>query len=84
MANGIGTGVADDKVTYATPEMIRYYLGQEPGLEQVPTYLCWKDDDRKFVLENLADLVVKPANESGGTVCSSVVPPRHEKAVSQK
>ena len=67
LANGIGTGVADDKVTYAyVPEMIRYYLGQEPILEQVPTYLCWKDDDRKFVLENLADLVVKPANESGG------------------
>ena len=62
--------------------MIRYYLGQEPILEQVPTYLCWKDDDRKFVLENLADLVVKPANESGGTVCSSVVPRRHSKEVS--
>ena len=67
LANGIGTGVADDKVTYAyVPEMIRYYLGQEPILEQVPTYLCWKEDDRKFVLDNLADLVVKPANESGG------------------
>lgn len=67
LANGIGTGVADDKVTYAyVPEMIKYYLGQEPILEQVPTYLCWKEDDRKFVLENLSELVVKPANESGG------------------
>lgn len=67
LANGIGTGVADDKVTYAyAPEMIKYYLGQEPILEQVPTYLCWKEDDRKFVLENLSELVVKPANESGG------------------
>ena len=67
LANGIGTGVADDKVTYAyVPEMIRYYLAQEPILEQVPTYLCWREDDRKFVLENLQDLVIKPANESGG------------------
>jgi uncharacterized circularly permuted ATP-grasp superfamily protein len=67
LANGIVNGVADDKVTYAyVPEMIRYYLGQEPILDQVPTYLCWKEEDRKFVLENLSDLVVKPANESGG------------------
>ena len=67
LANGIGTGVVDDKVTYAyVPEMIRYYLGQEPVLEQVPTYLCWRDQDRKFVLNNLSELVVKSANESGG------------------
>ena len=67
LANGIVTGVADDKVTYAyVPEMIRYYLGQDAILEQVPTYLCWRDEDRKFVLDNLADLVVKSANESGG------------------
>ena len=67
LANGIGTGVVDDKVTYAyVPEMIRYYLGQEPIIEQVPTYLCWRDQDRKFVLENLSELVVKSANESGG------------------
>ena len=67
LANGIGTGVSDDKVTYAyVPEMIRYYLDQEPILDQVPTYLCWRDEDCKFVLENLSNLVVKPANESGG------------------
>ena len=67
LANGVGTGLADDKVTYAyVPEMIRFYLGQEPILESVPTYLCWREEDRKFVLENLSDLVVKPANESGG------------------
>lgn len=67
LANGIGTGVVDDKVTYAyVPEMIRFYLGQDPILEQVPTYLCWKDQDRDFVLDNLSDLVVKSANESGG------------------
>jgi uncharacterized circularly permuted ATP-grasp superfamily protein len=67
LANGIGTGVVDDKVTYAyVPEMIRYYLGQDPILEQVTTYLCWREQDRKFVLDNLSDLVVKSANESGG------------------
>lgn len=67
LANGIGTGVADDKVTYAyVPEMIKYYLGQDPILPNVPTYLCWKDSDRKHVLDNLENLVVKPANESGG------------------
>ncbi|HAU60393.1 MAG TPA: hypothetical protein DCW45_08530, partial [Opitutae bacterium] len=47
LANGIGTGVADDKVTYAyVPEMIRYYLGQDPILPNVPTYLCWRESDR--------------------------------------
>lgn len=67
LANAIGTGVADDKVTYAyVPEMIRYYLDQEPILPNVPTYLAWNDDDRKFILEHLGDLVVKAANESGG------------------
>ena len=67
LANGIGTGVVDDKVTYAyVPEMIRYYLGQDPILANVRTYLCWREEDRKFVLENLESLVVKPANESGG------------------
>jgi uncharacterized circularly permuted ATP-grasp superfamily protein len=67
LANAIGTGVADDKVTYAyVPDMIRYYLGQEPILDQVPTYLAWRDDDRKYILEHLPELVVKAANESGG------------------
>jgi uncharacterized circularly permuted ATP-grasp superfamily protein len=67
LANAIGTGVADDKVTYAyVPEMIRYYLDQDPILHQVPTYLAWRDEDRKYVLEHLPELVVKAANESGG------------------
>ena len=65
--NAPGCGIADDKAVYAyVPEMIRYYLGQEPVLEQVPTYLCWRNQDRKFVLNNLSELVVKSANESGG------------------
>ncbi len=67
LANAVGTGVADDKVTYAfVPDMIRYYLDQDPILENVPTYLAWREDDRKFILENLEKLVVKAANESGG------------------
>ncbi len=67
LANAVGTGVADDKVTYAyVPEIIRYYLGQDAILGNVPTYLAWREDDRKFMLENLPDLVVKSANESGG------------------
>jgi uncharacterized circularly permuted ATP-grasp superfamily protein len=67
LANAPGNGVADDKVVYAyVPDMIRYYLGEDPILPNVPTYLCWRDQDRKHVLENLDKLVVKAANESGG------------------
>ena len=67
LANAPGTGVADDKVVYAyVPEMIRYYLGEEPILANVPTYLCWQESDREYVLNNLERLVVKSANEAGG------------------
>ncbi len=67
IANALGTGVADDKVIYAyVPRMIRYYLGEEPLLENVPTYLCWEDQDRAYVLDHLDELVVKAASESGG------------------
>jgi uncharacterized circularly permuted ATP-grasp superfamily protein len=67
LANAPGTGVADDKVVYAyVPDMIRYYLGEEPIVPNVPTYLCWQDKDREYVLQNLDKLVVKSANESGG------------------
>src|SRR5271157_2202493 len=67
LANAPGNGVADDKVIYAyVPDMIRYYEGEEPILPNVPTYLCWRDADRQYVLENLGKLVVKAANESGG------------------
>jgi uncharacterized circularly permuted ATP-grasp superfamily protein len=67
LANAPGTGVADDKVVYAyVPEIIRYYLGEEARLPNVPTFLCWNDKDRRHVLANLEKLVVKPANESGG------------------
>jgi uncharacterized circularly permuted ATP-grasp superfamily protein len=67
LANAPGNGVADDKVIYAyVPDMIRYYEGEDPILPNVPTYLCWRDDHRAYVLEHLAELVVKAANESGG------------------
>ncbi|WP_243470451.1 circularly permuted type 2 ATP-grasp protein [Vreelandella lionensis] len=67
LANAPGAGVADDKVVYAfVPELIRYYLDQEPLLPNVPSYLCMFEDDRKYVLDHLDELVVKPANESGG------------------
>ncbi|CAK0740653.1 glutamate---cysteine ligase / carboxylate-amine ligase [Gammaproteobacteria bacterium] len=67
IANAPGAGVADDKVVYAfVPKMIRYYLGEEAILPNVPSYLCMYDDQRKYVLSHLDQLVVKPANESGG------------------
>lgn len=67
LANALGTGVADDKVIYAyVPEMIRYYLNEEPLLANVPTYLCWDPKQKDHVLQNLDKLVVKAANESGG------------------
>ncbi|MEL6223055.1 MAG: circularly permuted type 2 ATP-grasp protein [Cyanobacteria bacterium J06627_8] len=67
IANALGTGVADDKVVYAyVPAMIKYYLTQEPLLANVPTYLCWEDEQLSYVLDHLDTLVVKAANESGG------------------
>ncbi|MEL6107212.1 MAG: circularly permuted type 2 ATP-grasp protein [Planctomycetota bacterium] len=67
LANAPGTGVADDKVVYAyVPEMIRFYLGEEPILPNVPTYLCQRDEDRQYVLDHLDELVVKAAGMSGG------------------
>jgi uncharacterized circularly permuted ATP-grasp superfamily protein len=67
LVNAVGTGVADDKAVYPyVPDMIRFYLKQEPILENVPTYICARDADRKYVLEHLHELVVKSTNESGG------------------
>jgi uncharacterized circularly permuted ATP-grasp superfamily protein len=67
LANAPGNGVADDKAAYAyVPDMIRYYLGEEPLLDQVETWLCVKDDHRAFVLEHLDELVVKAVDEAGG------------------
>lgn len=67
LANAPGAGVADDKVVYAyVPEIIRYYLDEEPLIDNVPTYKCINKEERDYVLDNLDKLVVKPANESGG------------------
>ncbi len=67
LANAPGTGVADDKVIYAyVPAMIKYYLGEEPLLPNVPTHLCWQERDREHVLANIGKMVVKAANQSGG------------------
>lgn len=67
LANAPGTGVADDKAVYAyVPELIRYYLSEEPILANVPTYICSDEKQREHVLANLDQLVVKPTNESGG------------------
>ncbi|RYE93091.1 MAG: circularly permuted type 2 ATP-grasp protein [Myxococcales bacterium] len=67
LVNAPGNGVADDKGVYAfVPDLIRYYLGEEPLLEQVPTYVCARPDDRAYVLEHLSELVVKAVDEAGG------------------
>ncbi len=67
LANAPGAGVADDKVVYAyVPEMIRYYLNEEPLLPNVQTYLCDNPEHLEYVLAHLPELVVKPANEAGG------------------
>ncbi len=67
LANAVGTGVADDKVIYYfVPKMIEYYLGQQPILPNVPTFLASEEADMKHILANLPEMVVKAANESGG------------------
>jgi uncharacterized circularly permuted ATP-grasp superfamily protein len=67
IANALGTGVADDKAVYKyVPAIIRYYLGEEPLLESVPTYVAADDNDRRFILDHLDELVVKTVDGSGG------------------
>lgn len=67
LANAPGTGIADDKAVYAyVPQMIKYYLGEDMKLPNVPTFICADEKQRQHVLANLDKLVVKPASESGG------------------
>jgi uncharacterized circularly permuted ATP-grasp superfamily protein len=67
LANAVGTGVADDKAVYAyVPKIIKYYLGEDPILPNVDTYLCDDASERTYVLEHLDELVVKAVGESGG------------------
>jgi uncharacterized circularly permuted ATP-grasp superfamily protein len=67
LANAIGTGIADDKALYAyVPDIIRFYLSEEPVIDNVRTYILDRQDDRRYVLEHLDQLVVKAVGESGG------------------
>ncbi|MBT8471517.1 MAG: circularly permuted type 2 ATP-grasp protein, partial [Marinicaulis sp.] len=67
IANAIGAGVADDKAVYAyMPKIIDYYLGEDPVINNVETYICREKDDLAYVLDHLEELVVKPVGESGG------------------
>jgi len=67
LVNSIGTGLADDKVMYYfVPRIIKYYLGQDPLIPNVPTYLASEEKDLAYILEHLDQLVVKAANEAGG------------------
>jgi uncharacterized circularly permuted ATP-grasp superfamily protein len=83
LANAPGAGVADDKVVYAfVPQMIKYYLDQDPILPNVPSYLCYREKERDHVLAHLDELVVKPANESGGY--GMLIGPRSTRAEREK
>ena len=67
LANAIGTGVADDKSIYPyVPKMIEFYLGEQPILQNVPTYVCREKDDLRYVLDHLGELVVKEVHGAGG------------------
>ncbi len=67
LANAVGTGVADDKAVYSyMPEIVRFYLGEEPILKNVPTWRCREPEHLSYVLDNLSDLVVKEVHGSGG------------------
>jgi uncharacterized circularly permuted ATP-grasp superfamily protein len=67
IANGLGNGVADDKAVYTQiPKIIKYYLGEDPILPNVPTHLCALESERRYVLAHLGELVVKTVDGSGG------------------
>jgi uncharacterized circularly permuted ATP-grasp superfamily protein len=67
LVNAPGTGIADDKAVYTyVPEIIEFYLGEKPLLKNVPTYNCTRADERAYVLEHIAELVVKEVHGSGG------------------
>lgn len=67
IANAIGNGAADDKGVYPfVPDLIRYYTGEEPILDNVTTYVCWEPDQLEVILERIGELVIKPVAEAGG------------------
>ena len=85
LVNAPGVGVADDKSVYAyVPDMVRYYLGGEPLLGNVETYLCRRPDDLEYTLDNLDKLVVKRVGESGGYGCWSARTPRRRSGTSTR
>jgi len=67
LANAVGNGVADDKAIYPfVPDMVRFYLSEEPVIGQVPTYVCAREEDLAYVLDHVGELVIKAVNEAGG------------------
>ena len=81
LCNAIGSGVADDKSIYPhVPEMIRFYLGEEPILNNVPTYRCRDASELSYVLANLGELVVKEVHGAGAMECSSARPRRSRRS----
>jgi uncharacterized circularly permuted ATP-grasp superfamily protein len=67
LANAVGTGVADDKAVYSyMPEIVKFFLGEEPILQNVPTWRCREENHLSYVLDHLPELVVKVVNGSGG------------------
>ncbi|GAB3751167.1 circularly permuted type 2 ATP-grasp protein [Spirosoma pomorum] len=87
LANAPGTGVADDKVIYAyVPRIIKYYLGEEAIIPNVQTYICGEPEDCEYVLDNIAQLVVKEANEAGGygMLIGPKAPPEEHEAFREK
>ncbi|NET32565.1 MAG: circularly permuted type 2 ATP-grasp protein [Cyanothece sp. SIO1E1] len=76
LVNAPGTGVSDDKAVCSyVPDMIRYYLGEQPIIDNVQTYICAREKDLQYVLEHLPELVVKPVDMSGGygvTICDQL------------
>jgi len=83
LANAVGTGIADDKAVYSyVPEMIKFYLGQEPLLNNVPTWRCREEEHLKYVLDRLPELVVKEVHGSGGY--GMLIGPAADKATIEK
>ena len=83
LANAVGTGIADDKAVYSyVPEMIKFYLGQEPLLNNVPTWRCREEEHLKYVLDKLSELVVKEVHGSGGY--GMLIGPAADKATLEK
>jgi uncharacterized circularly permuted ATP-grasp superfamily protein len=79
LANAVGTGIADDKAVYSyVPEIIKFYLGEEPLLNNVPTWRCRQSDHLRYVLDHVEELVVKEVHSSGGY--GMLIGPKADKA----